>query len=169
MFKVLFIETLVYIAATIYRIEVAAFYASIVSVRIPASRTLVVTILIEHITKTPCGYTDDASDNNLPHYQPPPKIPQMKSSKSAKKEMNNIRSPATATPPRNQRISIMFDFLMIELILTYIVFLTAIEDYTCSNGNKSHNFSSKDLRIHALRDPASLRIAEQSLELLHLM
>ena len=38
----------------------------------------------------------------------------------------------------------MFDFLMIELILTYIVFLTAIEDYTCSHGNKSHNFSSKD-------------------------
>lgn len=65
----------------------------------------------------------------------------------------------------------MFDFLMIELILilTYIVFLTAIEDYTCSNGNKSHNFSSKDLRIHALRDPASLRTAEQSLERLHLM
>ncbi len=54
-------------------------------------------------------------------------------------------------------------------MLTYIVFLTAIEDYTCSNGNTSHNFSSKDLRIHALRDPASLRIAEQSLELLHLM
>ena len=122
MFKVLFIEQLVYIAATIYRIEVAAFYASIVSVRIPASRTLVVTILIEQTTKTPCGYTDDASANNLPHYQPPPKIPHMKSSKSAKKE-----------------------------------------------SNKSHNFSSKDLRIHALRDPASLRIAEQSLELLHLM
>ena len=38
----------------------------------------------------------------------------------------------------------MFVFLMIELILTYIVFLTAIEDYTCSNGNTSHNFSSKD-------------------------
>ena len=128
MFKVLFIETLVYIAATIYRIEVAAFYASIVSVRIPASRTLVVTILIEHITKTPCGYTDDASDNNLPHYQPPPKIPHMKSSKSAKKEMNKIRSPAIATPPRNQIISIMFVFLMIEYILTYIVFPTAIED-----------------------------------------
>ena len=128
MFKVLFIERLVYIAATIYRIEVAAFDASIVSVRIPASRTLVVTILIEHITKTPCGYTDDASDNNLHHYQPPPKIPHMKSSKSARKEMNKIRSPATATPPRNQRISIMFDFLMIELILTYIVFPTAIED-----------------------------------------
>ena len=54
-------------------------------------------------------------------------------------------------------------------MLTYIVFLTAIEDYTCSNGNTSHNFSSKDLRIHALRDPASLRIAEQSLERLHLM
>ena len=128
MFKVLFIEQLVYIAATIYRIEVAAFYASIVSVRIPASRTLVMYHIIEQTTKTPCGYTDDASDNNLPHYQPPPKIPQMKSSKSAKKEMNKIRSPATATPPRNQRISIMFDFLMIELILTYIVFLTAIED-----------------------------------------
>ena len=128
MFKVLFIEQLVYIAATIYRIEVAAFYASIVSVMIPASRTLVVTILIEHITKTPCGYTDDASDNNLPHYQPPPKIPHMKSSKSAKKEMNKIRSPAIATPPRNQIISIMFVFLMIEYILTYIVFPTAIED-----------------------------------------
>lgn len=38
----------------------------------------------------------------------------------------------------------MFDFLVIELILTYMVFLTAIEDYTCSNGNTSHNFSSKD-------------------------
>lgn len=63
----------------------------------------------------------------------------------------------------------MFVFLMIEHILTYIVFPTAIEDYTCSNGNKSHNFSSKDLRIHALRDPASLRIAEHSLEHLHLM
>ena len=86
------------------------------------------TILIEHITKTQCGYTDDASDNNLPHYQPPPKIPHMKSSKSAKKEMNKIRSPAIATPPRNQIISIMFVFLMIEYILTYIVFPTAIED-----------------------------------------
>ena len=128
MFKVLFIEQLVYIAATIYRIEVAAFYASIVSVRIPASRTLVMYHIIEQITKTPCDYTDDASDNNLPHYQPPPKIPHMKSSKSAKKEINNIRSPAIATPPRNQRISIMFDFLVIELILTYIVFPTAIED-----------------------------------------
>ena len=128
MFKVLFIEQLVYIAATIYRIEVAAFYASIVSVRISASRTLVMYHIIEQTTKTPCGYTDDASDNNLPHYQPPPKIPQMKSSRSAKKEMNKIRSAAIATPPRNQRISIMFDFLMIELILTYIVFLTAIED-----------------------------------------
>ena len=63
----------------------------------------------------------------------------------------------------------MFDFLVIELILTYMVFLTAIVDYTCSNGNTSHNFSSKDLRIHALRDPASLRIAEQSLELLHMI
>ena len=128
MFNVLFLDQVVYIAATIYRIEEAAFYASIVSVRIPASRTLVVTILIEHITKTPCGYTDDASDNNLPHYQPPPKIPHMKSSKSAKKEMNKIRSPAIATPPRNQIISIMFVFLMIEYILTYIVFPTAIED-----------------------------------------
>ncbi|WP_235387246.1 hypothetical protein, partial [Prevotellamassilia timonensis] len=58
--------------------------------------------------------------------------------------MNNIRSPATATPPRNQRISIMFDFLMIELILTYIVFPTVIEDKTYSNGNTSQNFSSKD-------------------------
>ena len=84
--------------------------------------------IIEQITKTPCGYTDDASDNNLPHYQPPPKIPHMKSSKSAKKEMNKIRSPAIATPPRNQIISIMFVFLMIELMLTYIVFPTAIED-----------------------------------------
>ena len=144
MFKVLLIESLIYVAATVFRIEVAALYASIASVRIPASRTLVMYHIIEQITKTQCGYTDCTSDNNLPHYQPPPKIPQMKSSRSAKKEMNKIRSPAIATPPRNQRISIMFVFLMIELILTYIVFLTAIEDYTCSNGNTSHNFSSKD-------------------------
>ena len=33
---------------------------------------------------------------------------------------------------------------MIEYILSYIVFPTAIEDYTCSNGNTTHNFSSKD-------------------------
>lgn len=44
----------------------------------------------------------------------------------------------------------MFDFLVIELILTYMVFLTAIEDYTCSNGNTSHNFSSKDLCVFTL-------------------
>ena len=38
----------------------------------------------------------------------------------------------------------MFVFLMIEYILTYIVFPTAIEDKTYSNGNTSHNFSCKD-------------------------
>ena len=128
MFKVFFIEKLIYVAATVFRIEVVTLYASIASIRTSASRTLVMYHIIEQITKTQCGYTDYTYGNNLPHYQPPPKIPQMKSSKSAKKEMNKIRSPAIATPPRNQIISIMFGFLMIEYILTYIVFPTAIED-----------------------------------------